>query len=51
LGEGLDGRGVVEDEDEVGQLEANLATKTGASGSDGGGSGPGPVGKPGDDEA
>lgn len=34
LGEGLDGGGVVKDEDEVGQLEADLAAEAGAAGRD-----------------
>lgn len=34
LREGLHGRGVVEDEDEVGQLEADLAAEAGAAGRD-----------------
>lgn len=51
LGECLYGGGVVEDEDEVGQLEANLATEARAAGGDGRGGGPGAVGEAGDDEA
>lgn len=48
--ESLDSRGIIEDKDEVGKLEANLTTESGASGCDGGRSGPGAVGEAGNDE-
>jgi hypothetical protein len=51
LGEGLDGRDVIEDEDEVGELKADLATKAAAYRRDGARSGPTAVGEAGDDEA
>jgi hypothetical protein len=51
LAEGLDGAGVVEDEDEVGQLEAYLAAEAGAARGDGGGRAPAAVGEARDDEA
>lgn len=37
LGEGADCRCVVQDEDEVGELDADLSTESAASGADGGG--------------
>jgi hypothetical protein len=40
LSEGLDGAGVVEDEDEISEFEADLATEAAADGANGGGSGP-----------
>lgn len=51
MGEGLDGGRIVEDENEVGELEADLATKACAAGCDGGRGRPGAVGQAGDDEA
>ena len=51
LGEGLDGVGIVEDEDEVGQLEADLAAEAGTGGGDGAGRAPAAVGEAGDDQA
>lgn len=51
LGKRLDGLGVVEDEDKVGQLEADLAADAGTAGRDGAGGAPGAIGEPGDDEA
>ena len=49
--EGLNGGGVVEDEDKVCELEADLAAETTADGADGGGGGPGAVVEAGDDDA
>ena len=51
LREGLDGAGVVQDEDEVGQLDTDLATETGASRRNGGWGTPAAVGETGDDKA
>ena len=51
MGEGLDCAGVVEDEDEVGELEADLAAEAGAGCGDRGGGGPGTVMEAGDNEA
>lgn len=45
MAEGLDGAGIVEDEDEVGQLEAYLPAEAGASRGDGGGCAPASVGE------
>lgn len=50
LGKGLDSAGVVENKDEIGELEADLATKTSAGGGDSGRGGPGAVVQAGDDK-
>lgn len=50
MGECANGRGIVEDKDEVGQFEANLATDTCTAGRNRGGSRPGAIGKAGDND-
>lgn len=51
MSEGLDGRGIVENEDKVGELETDLAAETAADSGDGAGGRPATVGKPSDDQA
>lgn len=50
MGESLDGGGVIEDEDEIGKLEADLAADASASGRNSTGSAPGAIGQSGNDE-
>lgn len=51
LGKCLDGAGIVEDEDEVGKFETNLATEAGASSGDSTRGAPGAIGEACDNEA
>jgi hypothetical protein len=50
LGKSLDGGHVVEDEDKVGKLKADLAAEAGTGGRDGAGGAPGAIGQSRDDE-
>lgn len=51
LGKRLDSLGVVEDEDKISQLKADLTANAGTTGRNGSRSAPRAIGKPGDDEA